>query len=331
MLLLGDNGEYHGRFPWVTVSLVVANVAVFVAQSFLGEPFTNGFSLVPAEITSFQDFTGTKYHKAKVQVPGYYDRTGHYHRRYETKQIPINHYTGPFPIFLTLFTSMFLHANLIHLIGNMWFFLIFGRNVECALNHGRFLAFYVACGICAGLAHVASAPHSVIPCLGASGAISGVMGAYLAICPFNKIKIWLNFWLGVIEVPALVVIGLWFIIQYLAAFSTLDEETGGGVAYWAHLGGFTAGFIIIRCVVFYLRRQQAQGLLTEEEPLTAKDELLAAPSYPPETVNPLENSVKAGEPDPFATFLSVRVARKLQAEHAEETGIAPGAPPKAEK
>ena len=316
MLILGDEGHYHGRFPWVTASLVVINIVVYIAQVFLGEPFTNGFSLVPEEIVTFQDLQGTKYHKAKVAVPGHYDHKGHYHRRYETKHFPIKHYTGPFPIYLTLFTSMFMHAGVIHLIGNMWFLLIFGRNVECAMNHGRFLAFYVACGVLAGLAHVAKPIrnfHHSVP-WGISGAIAGVMGAYVSIHPFNKIKIWFGWYFGVIEVPALVVIGLWFVFQYLSAFAMADEDSGGGVAYWCHLGGFAAGFVIIRGVVFYLRRQQAAGDLAEEEPLAPVEKDVLGAGLPLENVpNPVEQTgIAAGAPDPFATFLSVQTIRNMQ-------------------
>jgi membrane associated rhomboid family serine protease len=288
MFILGDEGHYHGRFPWVTAALVFINVLVFVGQACLGEPFTVGFSLVPAEITTLQDFKGTKYHQAKIEVPGYHDRKGHYHHRYVTKQFPIKHYTGPFPIFLTLLTSMFLHGDVFHLLGNMWFLLIFGRNVECALDHGRFLAFYLVCGICAGLAHVASAPHSVLPCLGASGAISGVMGAYVSIHPLNKIKVWLGWFFGVIDVPALIVIGFWFIVQYVSAFLMLDTGLSDGVAYWCHLGGFLAGFLILRAMVFYLRWRQGREAVVEEK------------------AEPVLTGITTQGPDPFATFLSMR-------------------------
>lgn len=319
MLILGDEGHYHGRFPWVTTYLLVINVVVFVAQVLLGEPFTNGFSLVPEEIVTFRDLTGTKYHKVKIETRGHYDHKGHYHPQYETKNFPIKHYTGPFPTFLTLFTSMFMHGDVFHLIGNMWFLLIFGRNVECAMSHGRFLAFYTACGICAGLAHVFSDMHSIIPCLGASGAISGVMGAYISIHPFNKIKIWFGWWWGIIEVPALVVIGLWFLLQYLSAFSAMEyDRYDDGVAYWAHIGGFLAGFVILRGMVFYLRRQQAEGALTEEEPLAPTENLLSNAPPPEEVPNPIEQTGMAtGAPDPFATFVSVQTIRKMQQEQAE--------------
>ena len=317
MLILGDEGHYHGRFPWVTASLVVVNVIVYVAQAFLGEPFTNGFSLVPEEITTFRDLTGTKYHKAKIETHGHWDRKGQYHPHFETRHFPIKHYHGPYPIFLTLLTSMFMHGGILHLIGNMWFLLVFGRNVECAMNHGRFLAFYTACGVCAGLAHVFSDAHSIVPCLGASGAISGVMGAYISIHPLNKIKVWFGWWIGVIDIPALVVIGVWFVLQYFSAFLALEDESlNDGVAYWNHLGGFSAGFVIIRAVVFYLRRQQAQGKLAEDEPLASVETDVLSGGMPGLSENvptPVEQTgVVAGAPDPFATFLSAPTVRKMQ-------------------
>jgi membrane associated rhomboid family serine protease len=323
MLILGDDGHYHGRFPWVTAALVVVNVLVFVAQAFIGEPFTNGFSLVPEEITTFRDLTGTKYLKAKVLTDGHFDGNGQYQPpRLEDKNIPIKHYTGPFPIFLTLLTSMFMHGGVFHLIGNMWFLLVFGRNVECAMNHGRFLAFYTACGVFAGLAHVASEPHSIIPCLGASGAISGVLGAYVSIHPLNKVKCWFGWWIGIIEIPALVVIGVWFILQYFSAFLAMEDASlNDGVAYWAHLGGFAAGFIIIRGVIIYLRRQQAEGALGEDEPLAATDEETFG-SAPPIANVPkpvVQTGIAAGAPDPFATFLSVQTVRKVQDAKPQES------------
>lgn len=323
MLILGDEGHYHGRFPWVTASLICINVVVFVAQVFIGEPFTNGFSLVPEEIVTFQDLQGTKYHKVKIEVDGHWDHKGKYHSRFETKSFPIKHYTGPFPIFLTLFTSMFLHGDIFHLIGNMWFLLIFGRNVECAMSHGRFLAFYTACGLAAGLAHVASDLHSILPCLGASGAISGILGAYISIHPLNRIKIWFGWWIGIVEVPAIIVIGTWFLLQYLAVFVSFDDETySDGVAYWAHLGGFVAGFIILRGMVFYLQRQVEKGETTEEEPLAPVEKDLLSDGLPPTApvANPIDEptAVQAGSPDPFAGFLSIQTIRKMQEQKQQE-------------
>jgi membrane associated rhomboid family serine protease len=265
MLIIGDTSQHRGRIPWVTGAIVVTNVALYLLQVGLGERFTNGFALVPREITELRDLT--KKERVKVKVRDVYvDRHGIEHHDKREVIFDINHYPGPFPIVLTLITSMFLHGSVMHLIGNMWFLLVFGRNVECALNHGRFLVFFLVCGVVGGLAQVASDPKSVIPCIGASGAISGVLGAYVAIHPLNKIKCWFGFWFGVIEVPALVVIGVWFLLQYLCAFITLEHpELHAGIAYWDHLGGFVAGIAFIWGTIAYLKHQQATGALGESE------------------------------------------------------------------
>ncbi len=141
---------------------------------------------------------------------------------------------------------MFLHVNLLHLLANLWLLGMFGRNVETALNHGRFLAYYLIAGTVGGLAHVASGPESVIPCLGASGAISGILGSYLAIYPLNKIKVWMGWWLGILEVPAFIVLGIWLLWQCVSAVIALHVgKAGGGVAYVDHIGGFLMGVALI--------------------------------------------------------------------------------------
>jgi membrane associated rhomboid family serine protease len=302
MLIIGDQSHHNGRWPWVTGSLVAANVVMFLVQVVLGEPFTNGFSLVPKEITELRDITKKERVKVKVH-DAYRDRHGIVHNETREEVFYINHYPGPFPIVLTLFTSMFLHVGVGHLIGNMWFLLVFGRNVECALNHGRFLAFYVLCGVIGGLCHVASGPESVIPCLGASGAISGVLGAYVAIHPLNKIKCWFGWWIGVIELPALVVIGVWFLLQYLSAFFALEyPEYSDGIAYWDHLGGFLTGIAFIWGTIFYLKYHQ--GSVEQIEAAAEAAGVVA--------VDPLPAAVNTVD-DPFASFLPT-------------TGVAPGPP-----
>jgi len=141
----------------------------------------------------------------------------------------------------TLFTSMFIHADLIHLGGNMLFLYIFGDNVEDTFGHMRYLVFYLLAGIAASFAHilfVINSPESIIPTIGASGAISGVMGAYLILFPRSRIlTLVLLFWISIAAIPAVVFLGLWFVFQFL--YGTL--AVGGGVAYWAHIGGFVAG------------------------------------------------------------------------------------------
>src|SRR5262245_39323198 len=258
MFILGDESHHHGKWPWVTGSLIALNLLTFCVQQFLGERFTNGFSLVPYEISEFTDLTKPEKVKLKVPAGFYYDHQAKQAKtRFEHEFVTVNHYHGPFPIMLTLLTSLFLHGDWLHLIGNLWFLAVFGRNVECALDHGRFLAFYLACVVVGGLAQVISDPSSVIPCLGASGAISGIMGAYVAIYPLNKIKIWFGWWIGVIELPAIAVVGFWFLFQYVSAFMELESGVLDGVAYWEHIGGFAAGLCIIWGVVLWLRYQGA--------------------------------------------------------------------------
>jgi membrane associated rhomboid family serine protease len=309
MLILGDTSHHNGRFPWVTGALVLANIAAFMLQVAVGERLTNGYSLVPAEITEFKDIVKTQHVKIKV-TERFRDRGGIEHRYTQERYIPVHHYPGPVPIVLTLLTSMFLHAGIAHLVGNMWFLLVFGRNVECALGHVRFLVFYLICGVAGGLAHIASDAHSLIPCLGASGAISGVLGAYVAIHPLNNIKCWFGWFIGVIELPALVVIGVWFLFQYLFAFMSLDRQEGGGTAYWAHLGGFAMGIGFIWGTVAYLKWRQASAAAQEDEidaptdPLSQPASTAADPFgsfLPPTGIR--AGAPKAPAPDPFTSFL----------------------------
>ena len=144
-------------------------------------------------------------------------------------------------------TSMFLHGGWLHLVGNMWFLFIFGDNVEGRLGHLRFLLFYVFCGLLAGLTQYALGPTVASPMIGASGAIAGVLGAYAVCWPQARIVTLVPFFILVlVELPALVVLGFWFVIQFFKGTASLGVETaGGGVAYGAHVGGFLAGALII--------------------------------------------------------------------------------------
>jgi len=144
----------------------------------------------------------------------------------------------------TMFTSMFLHADILHLFGNMLFLYIFGDNVEDAFGHGRYLLFYFLCGIAASLTHIVSITNPsdlVIPTLGASGAISGILGAYLILYPKARVITLVFFgWIFFTAIPAIIFLGFWFILQWLFAV----YDIGGGVAYWAHIGGFLAGMLM---------------------------------------------------------------------------------------
>jgi membrane associated rhomboid family serine protease len=155
----------------------------------------------------------------------------------------------------TLFTSMFLHAGWLHFLGNMLYLWIFGDNVEERLGHGLFIVFYLACGVVAGLAHVYMNPNSCLPTLGASGAIAGVMGAYFVLYPQSRILTLVPFiiFFRIIEVPAIVFLGIWFVMQFLAGALSTNADVGG-VAIWAHVAGFLVGAAWV--LVFRKRRAQ---------------------------------------------------------------------------
>ncbi len=150
---------------------------------------------------------------------------------------------------IPLFSSLFLHGGWLHLIGNMLYLWVFGDNVEDKLGHGRFIFFYLLCGVIASLVHVAMDPHSPIPTIGASGAISGVLGAYLLLFPKARVLtlIPIFIFLQVAELPALIVLGLWFVLQFVNGMMSIGMDTAGmgGVAWWAHIGGFAAGMVLV--------------------------------------------------------------------------------------
>jgi membrane associated rhomboid family serine protease len=200
-----------GKFPFVNVCLILANIAVFIYQ----------LTLTPH---AFQIFVA-----ANAMVPA---------------RIPavFNGYGSFEAAFLPLVTSMFLHAGIAHLLGNMLFLGIFGDNVEAAFGHLRYLLFYFVCGVGAGLMHIAFNFNSHIPALGASGAISGVLGAYIVLEPRNRILTLIFIFL--VRVPAIVVLGLWFVLQFLSGIGSLGTTANGGVAVWAHIGGFLLGLFI---------------------------------------------------------------------------------------
>jgi len=152
----------------------------------------------------------------------------------------------PIPVFLTLFTSMFMHGGLAHLAGNMLFLFVFGDNVEDAMGHVRYLIFYLLCGVLAGLCHVFSTAFLgqslLIPSLGASGAISAVLAAYIRLFPGKKVYLWV--FLFIIPVPAFIVLGVWFAFQLIDGFGMLGGQQVGDVAYAAHIGGFVFGLLL---------------------------------------------------------------------------------------
>ncbi|MEO7032226.1 MAG: rhomboid family intramembrane serine protease [Polyangiaceae bacterium] len=154
----------------------------------------------------------------------------------------------------TMLTSMFMHGGIGHLAGNMLFLWIFGDNVEDAIGHGRYVVFYLACGLCAGAAQVLTGPTSQFPVVGASGAIAGVLGAYLVLYPRVPVTVFMGFFFMVL--PAWVVIGFWALLQFTGGLHALGLESAGGVAYAEHVGGFLGGVLAVR--PFMLGRERAE-------------------------------------------------------------------------
>ncbi|MGI8658936.1 MAG: rhomboid family intramembrane serine protease [Candidatus Limnocylindria bacterium] len=243
MFPIGDENERGHGPAFVSLAFIGLNIAVFLllqgAGSPSGEEFTYGYSAVPFEITNNVDLIGPE----EITVDG--------------TPVEIPQEPGPSPIFLTLLTSMFMHGGWLHIGGNLLFLWIFGDNVEHRIGHVPYLGFYLAAGVIASFAQILVSPESIIPTLGASGAISGVLGAYLVMFPTNRVTVlMLRF---PMRVPAIVAIGLWAAFQFIngiGAFA-VTEQTAGGVAYMAHIGGFVFGLLagLVFRVVFDERRR----------------------------------------------------------------------------
>jgi len=154
----------------------------------------------------------------------------------------------PTPQYWTVLTSMFMHGGWFHLIGNMVFLWVFGNNIEDVMGHGKFLIFYLLCGIAAAAAQTFISPNSLVPMVGASGAISGVLGAYLLLYPKVRVHtlIILPIYITTVALPAWVMLGYWMLLQVVSGLASLNELERGGVAFFAHVGGFVAGFLLIR-------------------------------------------------------------------------------------
>jgi membrane associated rhomboid family serine protease len=222
MIPIGDDNRGKHRPPVVVILLILANIGVFVYQLSLAgqggdalERFFLAYGVRPYEISNRED------------IPPLID----------------------YPIWITIFTSMFMHGGWLHIGGNMLFLWVFGDNIEDAMGHLRFLLFYLLSGIGAVALQVVIAPSSLVPMVGASGAISGVMAAYLVLFPGGRVRVlvFLGIFITVIALPALVVIGFWIVFQFINGYAALGPETQetGGVAYWAHIGGFLTGLLLV--------------------------------------------------------------------------------------
>jgi len=222
---LSDDDRHLMNPAWVSITLLVANVTLFLWQ-LIHPDFTYGWSVIPAEIVSGKDFVDPVLIQVGRQVA-------------EVPQAP-----GPVPIYLTILSAMFMHGGWAHIGGNMLYLWIFGDNVEHRFGALKFLMFYLVSGIVATFAQIATDPGSVIPNLGASGAISGVLGAYIVLFPKNRVNA--VFFFRIVSLPAIFVIGMWAFMQFVngAGAIAATEQTSGGVAYAAHIGGFVAGVVM---------------------------------------------------------------------------------------
>ena len=202
----------RGTFPFVTVALIVLNAVVFLHELSLPtqdrvQAFFADFALTPAYLTQ-----------------------------------------SPSPdSYRTILTSMFLHGGWMHIIGNMLYLWIFGNNVEDSVGHFKFILFYLLCGVAAAAAQVAISPDSTVPMIGASGAISGVLGAYLLLFPRARVLVLFPIWIfwRIFYVPAFLMLVFWFGMQLLSGLAVLGASINGGVAFWAHVGGFVGGMLLI--------------------------------------------------------------------------------------
>lgn len=227
MFPIGDDDSDRTLTPVVNYAIIGINILVFLLLQQIGtnESFTYAYSLVPKEITQGIDITGVQVVRDSLGNSG-----------------EIHHYATSLPVYFNFLSSMFMHGSIPHIFGNMLFLWVFGDNLENLIGHIRYAIFYLICGFAAALAQVVMDTDSIIPMLGASGAISGVLGGYLVQFPKRRVKaIILR---SMMEVPAYVALGLW--IGYQIVVGYLSSAETGGVAYAAHIGGFVAGAALIK-------------------------------------------------------------------------------------
>ena len=242
MIPLRDD-QPTSTFPIVTVLLIALNVLVYVGQQVL--PLEQVWALVPYAVTHNLDLNGTFAHIGRDGVPHLVHPPPGVTIQLGPRDIPFG--PSPHPVWLTVFTSMFLHSGLLHIGGNMLYLWIFGNNIEDVLGRVRFLLFYFACGLAASAAQIAIDPDSLIPNVGASGAIAGVLGAYFILYPNARVlSIVPLFFIGFLaQVRAFWVLLLWIVLNVFQGINGLNMQHGGGVAHFAHIGGFFAGILLI--------------------------------------------------------------------------------------
>jgi membrane associated rhomboid family serine protease len=275
-----------GRFPILTVLLIVVNIAVFAWQlSFSGDRFSSPelrelgvpesdentleYGAIPYRLThpGKDCAVGTAVHQSNLRAEVVCEGTPA-HRKAEQlteelgeERAPLEPLDSP-PWWATVLTSMFMHGGILHIAFNMLFLWVFGNNIEDSMGRGRFVLFYLLAGIAAAYAQALLDTNATVPAIGASGAVAGVLGGYLLLYPHARVLtlVFIIFFVTLIEIPAVVMLGIWFVLQFLPAIGQLAtpdvSATGGGVAYFAHIGGFVFGLAAIK--LFANRYRAAQ-------------------------------------------------------------------------
>lgn len=254
--------DYHRSrtFPAVTVALIIINLLVFSYQLTKSpkETLTLNVSAWHAYNLNFADLprpvSYVRISPRETFIFSYGFIPGEF---FSGKDLPP---VIALPLWVTLFSAMFIHGGLLHILGNMLYLWIFGDNVEDAMGHGRFLVFYLLCGLIATAAQTALSPHSAIPQIGASGAIAGVLAAYFMLYPYSRVLtlVPIFFFIRLIPIPAVLLLGLWFLFQVISGAGAIGAS-GGGIAFFAHIGGFIAGGML----VFVFRRRNVPVVLWE--------------------------------------------------------------------
>jgi len=242
MIPLSDDNPTRS-FPIITILLIALNIAVYVLQVTSGWQFDGCYEMVPYKISTGHDIVGL------LSITRMGNLVLHHvpdSPLFSPQGNQIYLGPSPHPLWLTIFTAMFMHSGLLHIGGNMLYLWIFGNNIEDVLGKVRFLFFYLVCGVVAALTQIAADPLSYIPTLGASGAIAGVLGAYLVLFPGARVNTFVPLiFVWIIRLPAFLLLGFWFALQYMSAQDAAGAPSMGGVAYFAHVGGFIAGVVII--------------------------------------------------------------------------------------
>ena len=236
MIPLSDPDLQRSTTPYINYLLIGSNLLVFMIQFLLLDQlgdlqFIYKYGVIPLEVTSGTAYTSLANLGQTIDI------------------------ASPIPTWTTILSSMFLHGSFSHFAGNMLFLWVFGDNIEDYVGHIKYLVFYVLCGTAAALLQIVFTPTSQVPMIGASGAISGVMGAYILLYPNSRIKtlVWFIF-ITFMNIPAKVLLGIWFLLQIYNGLGSSSFASGGNVAYWAHIGGFIAGILIIKVFIASFRQ-----------------------------------------------------------------------------